>query len=127
MNNKNVLVISSGLSSAQGLQEWTKMAHPFHINVIGNDEEAIECCHLQPYDVVLIDRTDDSVDAKKLQAVIPILQESIIVFQYDGESSENITEWVESIFSAQKYRRILNMLLLEPGDESGEFPQFSLN
>lgn len=127
MNKKNLLVVGGHSSLSGGLHEWTKLAHPYHISQVANEEEAIEFCHLQHFDMVLVDSTDSGIDSKKLQAVLPILQDNMVIFQYEGESSDKLSEFIEGIFHAQKYRRILNMILPENNDQKGELPQFSLN
>jgi hypothetical protein len=127
MNRKHVLLVSKISASSLLLQQWAATAHPFHLDVVDSDEAAIEFCHLRQVDMVVIDSTSGSVDAKKLAAVLPILQDNAVLFQYDGETSEKLTGSIEAIFNAQKYRRILNMILPEPGDSQQELPQFSLN
>ena len=127
MNKKSILVVSSQQPSSITLQEWAGIAHPYHVNVVSTDEEAIECCHLQQFDLVVVDAIDKSVAAKKLNAVLPILQEDAAMLLYDGESAEKISESVDAIFNAKKYKRILNMILLEPGERKWDIPQFSLN
>jgi hypothetical protein len=103
------------------------MSHPFHLEVVGTDEQAIECCHLRQFDMVVMDNTSREVDTKKLGAVLPILQDNAVLLQYDGEPAEQLSGNIEAVFNAQKYRRILNMILPEPGDGRQELPQFSLN
>lgn len=125
MNRKNVLVVTNRQAAGTSLQDWTAIAHPFHVNLVETDEHAIECCHLQQFDMVVVDTTDQSIDNKKLKAVIPILQEETIVIEYDGEPAEKLTERIEAIFNARKYKRILNMIMLE--SNGSDLPQFSLN
>lgn len=127
MNNKSILVVTRNQTSAHTLSAWTKIAHPFHVTVVQSEEEAIESCHLLQYDLVVVDGTDDSIDAKKLSAIVPILQDEAILLVYDGEELDRLTENVEAIFHAKKYKRILNMLMLEPGEKKWNIPQFSLN
>ena len=126
MNKKTILVVSADASDSN-LNRWASMPHPFHVNVVTSDEQAIECCHLQQFDLVVIDNTDSQIDSKKLRAVLPILQDKIVMIPYDGESAVNISENIEAIINAQKYKRILNMILPEPGEKTGNMPQFSLN
>lgn len=127
MNRRNVLIVTRRQASSASLHEWALIAHPFHVRVVESDEEAIECCHLQQFDVVLVDETDEDIDSKKLHAVLPILQEKVILLRYDGEPAQKLSENVEAVFNAIKYRRILNMIMPEPGDSQTPLPQFSLN
>jgi len=124
---KNVLLVSSTPESGKHLREWTRTAHSFHLSVVPTHEGAIEYCHLHQFDVVLIDTTDITIDGKKLNAVLPILQNDAAVFNYEGETAEHITGIIQSIFTARKYRRMLNMILPEPGENGQELPSFSLN
>jgi hypothetical protein len=126
MNRKHVLLVSNRNSSAE-LQRWSLTAHSFHLDVVDGDERAIECCHLQQFDIIVVYATDRLIDAKKLQAVLPILQDKMVLIQYDGENATKLTENIEAIFSAQKYRRILGMILPEPDEPKWDIPQFSLN
>lgn len=127
MNNKSILVVTTQHTN-NSLNEWTSIAHPYHVNVVDNDEKAIEWCHLQQFDLVVVDTTDALIDAKKLGAVLSILQEDATVFRYEGESIDALSENIEAIFNAKKYKRILNMILLEPSaDRKWDHVPFSLN
>lgn len=127
MTRKQVLLVSNTKVSSHHLQQWTSLAHSFHLEVVDTDEEAIECCHLRQFDLIVMDKTSLHIDTKKLGAVLPILQDNAVLLTYDGEPAEKLEENIEAVFSAQKYRRILNMILPEPGDGNQELPQFSLN
>ncbi len=125
MSRKNILVVTRRQDANSNLNQWLGRALPFHISVAVTDEEAIELCHLQQFDIVVVDAPDKEIDSKKLKAVLPILQEKLLLIAYEGEAPELLTQYVESIFSAQKYKRILGMILPEPGE--GSLPEFSLN
>ena len=126
MKNRNVLVVSGSLTQGSKLKEWSAIAHPFHVNVVATDESAIECCHLRQFDIVVVDGTDESIDGKKLSAVLPILQENVIVLQYEGEEADKLTETIQAIFTARKFKRILSMII-EPGEKKFEIPAICLN
>ena len=128
MNKKSVLVVSNPHREETALNAWTGEAHPFHINVVDNDEAAIELFHKQRYDMVVVDGTDDNIDGRKLHAVLPILQKDVTVIHYAGESAEQLEDNVKAVFDAKKYQRVQRMLMLEPSvTVSWNLPAFSLN
>ena len=128
MNKKSVLVVSNKQREANSLNEWTSIAHPFHLNVVDNDEAAIELLHLLHFDMVVVDGTDKDIDGKKLNAVLPILQEDLTVLEYAGESLTELEDNVKAIFNAKKYQRIQRMMMLEPAVQTPwNLPSFSLN
>lgn len=129
MNKQNILVISTlknGKDNA--LSAWSNIPHPFHLNVVSTDEAAIELFHHKDYDMVVIDCTDSSIDHKKLNAVLPILQENITLVPYQGETEKELVDNVEAIFKAKKYQRIQRMLMLDSTQDTPfNIPPFSLN
>ncbi len=92
MNQKTVLVISNQLREENALREWTSIVHPFHLNIVNNDETAIELCHQQHFDMVVVDGTDRNIDSRKLHAVLPILQEDLTLLRYRGETAKELQE-----------------------------------
>ena len=128
MNKKNILVVSNKLTGNNSLSEWTTVEHPFQVNIVDNDETAIEICHRNRFDMVVVDATDHEVDSKKLHAVLPILQEDITLIRYEGETAKELGENIKAVFDARKYKRIQRMLLLEPSVTAfSNLPSFSLN
>lgn len=128
MSKKNVLVVSNNLGDHNVLGKWTIAVHPFLVNVVNNDEAAIELCHIEQFDIVVVDIQDNTIDSKKLHVVLPILQENVILLRYEGETTEELDENINAIFSAKKYKRIQRMLMLEPNTGSfSNLPSFSLN
>lgn len=128
MNRNNILIVTSHQSKNDSLKDWSGIAHPYHVNVVYGDEKAIEFCHLQQFDLVIVDITSTETDAKKLNAVLPILQENVTLLPHEGEPVEKLSANVEAVLNAKKYKRILNMILLEPADDvTFRLPNFSLN
>ncbi len=128
MNKKNVLVVSNLQQKENSLSEWTGEVHPFHVNIVDKDETAIELLHLMRFDMVVVDGTDKNIDAKKLNAVLPILQENITVLHYQGETAEQLENNVQAIFEAKRYQRLKRMLMLDQSVRtSWTLPAFSLN
>lgn len=128
MIKKSVLVVSNPLREENTLSDWTGIAHPFHINIVDNDEAAIELFHKQRFDMVVVDGTDNNIDGRKLHAVLPILQKDVTVLRYGGESAKELEDNVKAVFEAKKYQRIQRMLMLEPSiNVSWKLPSFSLN
>ena len=128
MNKKSVLVVSNQLKGKSSLNEWLSARHPFELNIVDSDETAIEVCHQYQFDVVVLDDTNDNINTKKLYAVLPILQDDITLLRYQGETRVQLEENVKAVFNAKKYRRIQQMLMLEPSVGSfSNLPSFSLN
>lgn len=128
MIKKSVLVVASQLNEANQLGAWTSEAHPFHVNIVTDDESAIELLHKERYDMVVVDHTDSKINDKKLQAVLPILQEDVTVLGYKGESVKELEDSITAVFEAKKFQRIKRMLLLEPAmHDAYSLPGFSLN
>ncbi|MEJ7769844.1 MAG: hypothetical protein WKF89_18640 [Chitinophagaceae bacterium] len=128
MNKKSVLVVSNSRRKENLLNAWTYDVHTFHIDIVDNDEAAIELFHKQRFDMVVVDGTDSSIDERKLHAVLPILQEDVTVLGYRGESASELENNVKAIFDAKKYQRIQRLLMLEPSiNILPNLPAFSLN
>ena len=128
MNKKSVLVVSNKQHEGSSLSEWTHIPHPFHLNIVDNDEAAIELLHKLHFDMVVVDGTDTNIDGRKLNAVLPILQEDLTVLEYAGESLKELEDNVTAVFNAKKYQRIQRMLMLEPTIQTPwNLPSFSLN
>lgn len=128
MKKKSILVISNQLSGANALGEWTGVAHPYHVRTVSSDELAIELCHQHRFDMVVVDGTDDVINSRKLHAVLPILQDDVTMLRYEGENISQLSDNVKAIFEAKKYRRIQDMLMLEPNvGVFSNLPSFSLN
>lgn len=128
MNKKTVLVVLNQQNRKNALRDWTNTGHPFHINVVDNDEAAIELFHQQRFDMVVVDGTDNTIDGRKLHAVLPILQEDVTVLRYDGESAKQLEDNVKAVFNAKKFQHLQRMLILEPAIKTSlNLPPFSLN
>ena len=129
MKKKSILVVSSQKHEENPLREWTGVMHPFHVNIVDSDEAAIELFHRRRFDMVVVDGTDSNINDRKLNAVLPILQEDATLLRYAGETAEELQDNVKAIFDAKKYRRIQRMLMLEPdvNSVSLSLPPFSLN
>ena len=129
MNKKSILVVSGQKAGESPLREWTNVMHPFHVNIVDTDEAAIELFHQRRFDMVVVDGTDSNIDDRKLNAVLPILQEDTTLLRYRGETAEELQDNVKAIFDARKYRRIQRMLMLEPtvNAVSLSLPPFSVN
>ena len=128
MNKKSVLVVSNQLTGKNSLSEWVRAAHPFDLNIVNSDETAIEVCHQNQFDMVVVDDTNDNINTKKLHAVLPILQDDITLLPYQGETRVQLEENIKAVFDAKKYKRIQQMLMLEPSVSAfSNLPSFSLN
>ena len=129
MTKKKILVISTQQDDTRSaLASWSHIPHPFHLNIAMDEEAAIELVQKLDFDMVVLDCTDTNIDHKKLNAVLPILQEDATLISYQGESEEEIEESVAAVFNAKKYKRLQRMLMMEPSVTSSfNLPPFSLN
>lgn len=128
MKKKSILVVSNQLSGANALGEWTGIAKSYGLRIVGSDELAIELCHQNQFDMVVVDGTDQLIDSRKLHAVLPILLDDVTMLQYEGESVNELSDNIKAVFDAKKYKRIQQMLLLEPNVGAfSNLPSFSLN
>ena len=128
MNRKSILVVSNQQGEPNSLHDWIRDAHPFYVNTAPNDEAAIELCYQQHFDLVIVDGTDRTIDDKKLHAVLPVLQEDVLVLEYQGETSYDLDDQITAAFESIKYARLHSKLLLESfADNQWELPPFSLN
>jgi len=129
MSKRSILVISTQQDNKESaLSTWSGIPHPFHLDIASTDEAAIELFQKQDFDMVVVDCTDSNIDHKKLNAVLPILQEDATLLTYQGETEKELEDNVEAIFNAKRYQRIQRMLMLEPSvNTSFNLPPFSLN
>jgi len=128
MSKRSILVVSTQQNKENALSNWTGISHSFHLDTVSTDEAAIELFHKQDFDMVVVDCTDANIDHKKLNAVLPILQEDATLLTYQGETEKELEDNVEAIFNAKRYQRIQRMLMLEPSvTPSIHVPPFSLN
>lgn len=128
MNKKSVLVISNQQGEHNSLHDWLSDTHPFHVNTAPNDEAAIALFHRQRFDLVIVDGTDRTINDKKLHAVLPVLQQDVLVLEYQGETSYDLDDQITDAFESRKYARLHRLLLpeLSTGNQ-WDLPPFSLN
>jgi len=129
MSKRSILVISTQQGNKESaLSTWSGIPHPFHLDIASTDEAAIELFQKQDFDMVVVDCTDSNIDHKKLNAVLPILQEDATLLTYQGETEKELEDNVEAVFNAKRFQRIQRMLMLEPSvNTSFNLPPFSLN
>lgn len=126
MNKKNILVVSNP-GENNSLHDWLGDVHPFHVNTADNDEAAIELFHQQRFDMVIVDGTDHNIDDRKLHTVLPTLQKDVLVLRYQGETVQDLDDHITAVFDARKYDRMQRILMIDPTDDFGNLPPFSLN
>ena len=129
MSKRSILVVSTQQDNKENaLSNWTGISHPFHLDIAATDEAAIALFHQHDFDMVVVDCTDGTIDHKKLNAVLPILQGDATLLTYQGETEKELEDNVEAIFNAKRYQRIQRMLMLEPSVKASINVQpFSLN
>jgi len=79
---------------------------------------------------VLIDKTDENVNVKKLGAILPIFNAETLLVGYEGEGKNEIEEKIKLAFDYRKYKRMQKMMILDSSvkkrKNDGLMP-FSLN
>ena len=122
MNKKEVLIISSQKDTT--LFDITNSAN-FNWTSAGSHEEAIELCHRCFFDFVLADKTDEAIDHKKLQAVLPILHDDLRVLYYEGETALELEQKLQRAIEQRKMERLQRLMVM---DSSGSgLSSFSAN
>ena len=129
MNKKNILVVSNPETMKPELLEWISKADALDMTFADTQEQAIELSNQQLFDVVLIDKTDTSVNIRKLNAVLPILNSEALLVGYEGEAGEQIEEKIKLAFDYRKFKRLQRLMILDssvPQPRGGMMP-FSPN
>ena len=129
MTKKNILVVSHPDTMKQELLDWVSNEERFDMRFADTHEQAIELSAQQLFDLVLIDKTDELVNVKKLAAVLPRLNSEILMLGYEGEPVEKIKEKVNLAFDYRKFKRMQRLLILDSSEKQkndGIMP-FSLN
>lgn len=124
MTKKNILIIKEQMKNNLDHQP-----EKYTVTVIDSHEKAIELFHQQNFDIVVVEQDSNAVDVKKLNALLPILQDSTVLLSFNGDKTEDLFEKINEIFHAQKLERLKRMLVLDSTATSGSFglPAFSLN
>jgi len=129
MNKKNVLVVSNPETMNPKLLEWISNAGALDMTFADTHEQAIELSNQQLFDMVLIDKTDATINIKKLGAILPILNSEALLLGYEGEGAEKIDEKIKLAFDYRKFKRMQRLMILDSSikpQQPGVVP-FSLN
>ena len=122
MTKKNILIIKEQIDN-----NLDQQPEKYSVTVIDSHEKAIELFHQQNFDLVVVDQNPDSIDMKKLNALLPILQESAVLLSFNGDT--DLFDKINEVFYAQKMERLKRMLVLDSTTANGSFglPAFSAN
>ena len=130
MNKKNILVVSNPGTMKPELIEWISNEDKFDMVFADTHEQAIELSNQQLFDLVLIDKTDENVNVKKLGAILPIFNAETLLVGYEGEGKNEIEEKIKLAFDYRKYKRMQKIMILDSSvkkrKNDGLMP-FSLN
>jgi hypothetical protein len=129
MNKKNILVVSNPETMKPELLEWISKSESLDMSFADTQEQAIELSNQQLFDMVLIDKTDETVNIKKLNAVLPILNSEALLLGYEGEAADQIDEKIKLAFDVRKFKRLQRLMILDSSmnqSRDGLMP-FSLN
>jgi hypothetical protein len=130
MTKKNILVVSNAETMKPELLEWISKEDNFEMTFADTHEQAIELSSQQLFDLVLIDKTDENVNVKKLGAILPIFNAETLLVGYEGEARNEIEEKIKLAFDYRKYKRMQKIMILDSSvkkrKNDGLMP-FSLN
>ena len=129
MNKKNVLIVSNPETMKQELLQWISNSDAHNMAFADTHEQAIELSNQQLFDMVLIDKTDATVNVKKLKAILPILNSEALLLGYEGENPEAIEEKIKVAFEYRKFKRLQRLMILDSSNNqqaNGLIP-YSLN
>lgn len=129
MNKKNILVVSNPGTMKPELLEWISNADSLDMTFADTQEQAIELSNQRLFDLVLIDKTDVTVNVKKLGAILPRLNAEVLLLGYEGEAPDKIEEKIKLAFDYRKFRRLQRMMILDSSTKPQKpgFMPFSLN
>ena len=129
MNKKNILVVTNPGTMNNDLFKWISTTDAFDMTFADAHERAIELSHQQLFDLVLIDVTDEEINAKKLKAVLPILNSEVLLLPYKGEAAHLLEAKVNYAFDLRKKKRMERLLILDSSINNGwnSLPPFSAN
>src|SRR5437763_4247393 len=113
MTKKNILVVSNAETMKPELLEWISKEDNFEMTFADTHEQAIELSSQQLFDLVLIDKTDENVNVKKLGAILPIFNAETLLVGYEGEARNEIEEKIKLAFDYRKYKRMQKIMILD--------------
>ena len=128
MNKKQILVVSDHYELSP-LGSWILHTNEFEVQVVANDELAIELAQQRYFDLIVADETDPAVDGRKLEAVLPILIDDVLLFRYQGQAEGVVETEIRALFDQRRALRAQRYLVLDSSNSSffTELPPFSAN
>jgi CheY-like chemotaxis protein len=129
MSTKQILIVSNPNENEEALMLLKGLSKNFETTFVNTDERAIEMANRQQFDMVIMDNTCSDIDAKKLAAVLPILQSEIAIISYEGEPFNELEGKIKSGFTKKKAQRIMRFLILDSSAPKAwnSLPSFSAN
>jgi CheY-like chemotaxis protein len=129
MSTKQILIVSNPNENEEALMLLKGLSKNFETTFVNTDERAIEMANRQQFDMVIMDSTCSDIDAKKLAAVLPILQSEIAIISYKGEPFPELEGKIKSGFTKKKAQRIMRFLILDSSAPKAwnSLPSFSAN
>jgi len=129
MNKKNILVVTNPELMNDELLAWISTTKNVDMTFAEAHEQAIELAHQQLFDLVLIDTTDENINAKKLKVVLPILNAEVLLVRYNGESMEQVETKIKEAFDFRTRLRMKRLLILDSSgsNKRNSLPPFSDN
>jgi hypothetical protein len=127
-NKKQILVVSTVSPLSEGLGKWTLKNNMHEIKYAHSEEQAIELCNRQPFELVVLDHSGNESGFRKLYAVLPILCEQVTILPYHGEAETALDKKLGELNNLRKMERMKRLLILDPTAAAPEMPlAFSMN
>jgi hypothetical protein len=125
---KKILIVATPETN-NILSAWCENNPDADFSWAGSDERAIEMTHIEAFDIIIADSTNAEIDIKKLQAILPILQDDTDLVVFSGEDIEKLDEKISMIFKRKMEERKQRIFVLDstPGDIWSGLPGFSVN
>jgi DNA-binding NtrC family response regulator len=129
MIKKNILIIKDATDTNEDSGTLINHLEEYNVTVVQSHEKAIELFHQNDFDMVLVNMHTETVDFKKLSALVPILQNSSLLLSFEDADKDSIKEKIKESFKVQKMERLKRMLILDSSTSQGAFglPAFSVN
>ena len=119
--NKQILLVTANNSEQIDLT-----THPdWELIVIQPGEAAIEEVQRQGFDMVLLDKNNDSLTLKKMRAVLPLLTREEKIYEVAGVAIYELERVVIQAFEEEKRERMKQFKILDSSQVHGFQGSFS--
>ena len=127
MKQKQILIIARQEGMNRNLADWTRDNKAYQLSFTDSDERAIELFQKQSFDLVIAD-AGHAASFKKLNALMPILNEEAELICHEGETGIELDQKIKLVFERKKAERMKRLLVLDSTiDTKDDLFSFSAN